>query len=154
MYDRFILKVRTFIHWIIHLNLYSNGVILYGVPQVLYAKNISLAKNVRINEGVFLHGAGGIHIDENTTLSYGTALITESYDFSTYNAYIQRHHQSRAITIGKNVWIGAKSIILPGITISDNIIVGAGSIVTKDLTDEYCIYAGNPAKLIKRINKL
>ena len=51
------------------------------------------------------------------------------------------------ITIGSNSFIGANSIILPGITIGKNSIVGAGSVVTKDVPDE-TVVAGNPAKKI------
>ena len=50
--------------------------------------------------------------------------------------------------IGKDCWIGAKSIILTGVRIGDGVIVAAGSVVTKDL-DSYGVYAGVPAKKIK-----
>jgi acetyltransferase-like isoleucine patch superfamily enzyme len=52
------------------------------------------------------------------------------------------------ITIGNDVWIGAKSIILSGVSIGDGAIIAAGSIVTKDVKP-YAIVGGNPAKLIK-----
>ncbi len=52
------------------------------------------------------------------------------------------------VIISDNVFIGAGSIILPGITIEKNSIIGAGSVVTKDVPKN-SIYAGNPAKLIK-----
>lgn len=50
--------------------------------------------------------------------------------------------------IGNDVWIGAGSIVKAGVTIGDGVIIGAGSVVTKDL-EEYGIYAGVPAKLIR-----
>ena len=52
------------------------------------------------------------------------------------------------ILIGNDVWIGAGCIIKAGVTIGDGVIIGAGSVVTKDL-QEYGIYAGVPAKLIR-----
>ncbi len=52
------------------------------------------------------------------------------------------------ITIGNDVWIGARVIILPGVTVGDGSVIGAGSIVTKDVPP-YTIVAGNPAKVIK-----
>ena len=51
--------------------------------------------------------------------------------------------------IQKNVWIGARSIILPGVTIQSDSIIGAGSVVTNDVPSN-SIFAGNPAKLIKK----
>ena len=56
------------------------------------------------------------------------------------------------VHIGKNVWVGAGAIILPGITIGDNSVVGAGAIVTKDVP-ENVVVVGNPARIIKHINE-
>ena len=50
---------------------------------------------------------------------------------------------------GDNVWIGAGSIILPGVNIGDNVIVAAGTIVAKNI-DSNIMVGGNPAKIIKR----
>ncbi|MDO4855211.1 MAG: sugar O-acetyltransferase [Limosilactobacillus gorillae] len=55
------------------------------------------------------------------------------------------------IHIGKNCWIGAGSIVMPGITIGDNTVVGAGSLVTKDIPANVVAY-GSPAKVIREIN--
>lgn len=46
------------------------------------------------------------------------------------------------------MWIGANAVILDGVYIGKGVVVGAGSVVTKDL-EEYCVYAGNPARFIK-----
>lgn len=54
----------------------------------------------------------------------------------------------RAVIIQDDVWVGAKSIILPGVTIGAHSIIGAGSVVTKDVP-EYAIVGGSPAKFIK-----
>ena len=150
MLDRVVLKIREVIYYVFHFKILK-GVILRGVPRILYGNRIKFGKNVRLNEGVFLHAADGIEIGENTTLSTGVQVITESYDLTSYDSYIQRHHCGKKIVIGKNVWVGANAIILPGVTIGDNVIIGAGSIVTKDLLEEYSIYAGNPAKFIKKV---
>lgn len=54
------------------------------------------------------------------------------------------------VHIGKNVWIGSNSTVLPGITIGENAVVGAGSVVTKDVPP-MTVVAGNPARIIKEI---
>lgn len=51
------------------------------------------------------------------------------------------------INIGNNVFVGADSIILPGVTIADNVIIGVNSVITKDIP-EGSVVAGNPAKII------
>lgn len=54
------------------------------------------------------------------------------------------------ITIGNDVWIGARAVILPGVTIGDGAIIGAGSVVTGGTEIKpYEIWAGNPAKKLK-----
>lgn len=55
------------------------------------------------------------------------------------------------VHIGNNVWIGAQSVILPGVTIGDNTVIGAGSVVTKDIP-ENCVAFGNPCKVIREIS--
>lgn len=56
------------------------------------------------------------------------------------------------VVIGNNVWIGENAAILQGVTIGDGAIIGANSVVTKDVPAN-CIAVGNPAQIIKKINK-
>ena len=56
-----------------------------------------------------------------------------------------------SVKIGKNVWIGDKATILPGVIIGDGVIIGANSVVTKNVPSN-CIVCGNPAKIVKLIN--
>ncbi len=55
------------------------------------------------------------------------------------------------VRIGKNCWIGAGVIIVPGVTISDNTVIGAGSVVTKDIPSNV-VAVGNPCKVLREIN--
>jgi acetyltransferase-like isoleucine patch superfamily enzyme len=80
----------------------------------------------------------GIHIDDESIIASGAMILTHDFCHGTY----------KHTTIGKKCFIGARSIILPGITIGDEVIVGAGSVVTKDV-QPHCIVTGNPAKIIK-----
>ena len=56
------------------------------------------------------------------------------------------------VHIGNNVWIGAGSVILPGVTIGDNTVIGAGSVVTKDNPSDSVAY-GNPCKVVREIGE-
>lgn len=64
----------------------------------------------------------------------------------------QGETKPKQVTIGNDVWIGRRVIILPGRTIGDGAIIGAGAIVTKDVPP-YAIVGGNPAKIIKYRNQ-
>lgn len=80
----------------------------------------------------------GVHIGADSYIAFDAAILT--------------HDMPRALylhtRIGKHCFIGARSVILPGITIGDHSIVGTGSIVTKDVPP-HSIVAGNPAKIIR-----
>ncbi len=56
------------------------------------------------------------------------------------------------IHIGKNCWLGAGVVVLPGITIGDNVVIGAGSIVTKDLPSNV-VAVGNPCRILREVNE-
>lgn len=54
------------------------------------------------------------------------------------------------ITIGEDCWLGGNAIVLPGVSIGRGVTVGAGSVVTKSVED-FCVVAGNPARVIRRV---
>jgi galactoside O-acetyltransferase len=56
------------------------------------------------------------------------------------------------VHIGKNCWLGAGVIVLPGVTIGDNTVIGAGSVVTKDIPANV-VAVGNPCKVLREINE-
>ncbi len=55
------------------------------------------------------------------------------------------------VTIGNNVWIGANSVILPGVSVGENSVIGAGSVVTKDIPPNV-VAVGNPCRVLREIN--
>lgn len=59
---------------------------------------------------------------------------------------------ARPVRIGRDVWIGFESVVLPGVTIGDGAIVGARSVVAEDV-EPYTIVAGNPARFVRRLVK-
>ena len=112
-------------------------------------RNIHLEKNVFINSGCKFQDQGGVYIGENSLIGHNVILATLNHEMDPYH---RADLHPKPIHIGKRVWIGSGSILLPGVTIGDNSIVGAGSVVTKDVPPNV-IVAGNPAKFIKNIDK-
>ena len=91
-----------------------------------------------------------VNIGAYTMLANNVSIIGGDHNFSKIGIPII--FSGRGILnetfIGKDVWIGAFSIIMTGVKIGDGSIIGAGSVVTKDI-EPYCVYAGVPAKKIK-----
>ena len=55
------------------------------------------------------------------------------------------------IRIGSGSWVGARSMILPGVTIGSRVMVAAGSVITRDVPDD-CLVGGNPAKVLRKLD--
>ena len=65
---------------------------------------------------------------------------------------VKGYQYNMPVRIGKNCWIGAGAIIVPGITIGDNVVIGAGSVVTKDIPSNV-VAVGNPCKVLREVNE-
>ena len=107
--------------------------------------NVRFGRNVIIMPGCLMMSAGGITIDDDAMIAANVQLISNNHDL--VNRWIIT---CKPIHIGRRVWIGAGSTILPGVTVGENAVVGAGSVVTRDV-EPNTIVAGNPARLIRRI---
>lgn len=115
--------------------------------------------------GHHVHFGKGVYANFNLTLVDDTHIYVGDYTMFGPNVTIataghpilpelrEKGLQYNApVRIGRNCWIGAGAIILPGITIGDNVVVGAGSVVTKDLPDNV-IAVGNPCKVLREVNE-
>lgn len=84
-----------------------------------------------------------ISIGDNTTL---TDVKVLAHDASTFKSL--GYTKMGKVTIGKNCFIGAKTVILPNVNIGDNVIIGANSVVTKDIPSN-SVAVGNPCRAIR-----
>lgn len=89
-----------------------------------------------------------IEIGDHVVISYNVMMVTHDESTALVRDKDGRRFHLAPIKIGNNVFIGAGSIILPGVTIGDNVVVGAGSVVTKSVPDNLVV-AGNPAKFMR-----
>ena len=64
----------------------------------------------------------------------------------------QAYQYNASVHIGKNCWLGAGAIVLPGVTIGDNVVIGAGSVVTKDIPSNV-VAVGNPCRVLRPVNE-
>ena len=124
-----------------------------------FGKHIFIGDTCLVNTGcIFLDGAD-IRIGDFTLLAPGCILSTAGHPVlpeerivmdSETGAFDHANCRSKPITIGKNCWIGAGSIILGGVTIGDGTTVAAGSVVTKSLPSRV-VAAGTPARVIREL---
>lgn len=131
--------------------LFKSKVFAYGKFKVGNAKNITIGKNSRINHGVYIQGRCNVSIGENVVLSARAMIFDSGLDVNLITKTDNLPHIVSFVKIENNAWIGAGSIILPGVTIGHHSVVAAGSIVTKDV-EPYSVVGGNPAKFIKKLS--
>ena len=116
---------------------------------IIYSpERLTVSDNVSINSGVTILAQGGVSIGEYTMISPGVTIVSVSHDYSKLGKEAWDGQIKKPVIIGRNVWIAAGAIILPGVTIGDGAVVAAGSVVTKDVPP-YTVVAGLPAAVTK-----
>jgi acetyltransferase-like isoleucine patch superfamily enzyme len=118
---------------------------------------IEIGNRVVIRPGCMLFGDSNsgrtsIVIEDDVMMGSGVHIYINNHRFDRNDIPIidQGHYPPEPVVLRKGCWIGANSIILPGVEIGENTVVGAGSIVTKSFPKGVVI-AGNPARFIKTI---
>lgn len=124
----------------------------FGLFPPFYAdcgKNIHIGKQVFINMGCKFQDQGGIYIGDGALIGHNVVLATLNHAKSPKDRGTML---PAPIHIGKHVWIGSNSTILPGVTIGDGAIVAAGAVVSKDVP-ENAIVGGAPATILRYLNE-
>ncbi len=117
--------------------------------KLLCPQKISLGKNVGIANNVILDCRGSLKIGDDTIIGFESVILTSTHQHKDKNTPIKNQGMfSKPIVIGRDVWLGARAIVMPGVKIGDGAIIGANSVVTKDVPAN-AIMGGVPAKLIK-----
>ena len=114
-----------------------------------YGFNIEVGKNFFANYNCTILDVAKVTIGDNCQMAPNVAIYTAGHPVhsQTRNTF---YEYGISVTIGNNVWIGGNTVICPGVHIGSNTVIGAGSVVTKDIPD-WCIAAGNPCKVIRKI---
>ena len=98
--------------------------------------------------GCYIQGAGKVYIGNYVQFGPNIGILSSNHDLHDQNKY-----NNATIRIGDYSWVGMNSIITAGVELGSRTIVGAGSVVTKSFPEGYCVIAGNPAKVIKLLDK-
>lgn len=106
---------------------------------------LSIGEHACLGARCEIYNLGPVKIGNRTTLAQYSYVCNGTHDLNDPKLPLMVGD----VSIGNDVFIGAKALIMPGVAIADGSVIGAGAVLTKD-TEKYGIYAGNPAKFIKR----
>jgi len=114
-------------------------------PFVEIQRDVTIGKRTRVQSHAFI--CEMVTIGDDCFISHGVMFIND--EFKIGGPARGRRDLWRSTKVGNDVSIGTNSTILP-VTICDRVVIGAGSVVTRDIT-EPGIYAGNPARLLRKL---
>jgi acetyltransferase-like isoleucine patch superfamily enzyme len=128
-------KIKWFIHVTLRHSILGLRIkLLNGV----FNMNIHPTARISLKTKLDFTNPNGVNIGEYSYLAFGSVVLTHD----------MCRNISKPVVIGKNCFIGANAILMPGVTLGDSVIVGAGSVVTRSFGDNIII-SGNPANIIK-----
>lgn len=113
--------------------------------------HVHFGKNVYANFNLTLVDDTHIYVGDYTMLGPNVVIATAGHPILP-ELREQAYQYNMQVHIGKNCWLGAGVIVLPGVSIGDNTVVGAGSVVTKDLPANV-VAVGNPCRVLREIGE-
>ena len=114
-------------------------------------KHVHFGKNVYANFNLTIVDDTHVYVGDYTMFAPNVTVATAAHPILP-ELREQAYQYNASVRIGKNCWIGAGAVILPGVTIGDNTVVGAGSVVTKDLPANV-VAVGNPCRVLRPIGE-
>ena len=109
---------------------------------------LETGNQVTIGRGAEIYNPGGIYLGHRTIVSQDAYLCGATHDYQTPDFT----YKPKPIRTEPQVWICARAIVLPGVTCKAGSVLGAGSVATRNL-EEWTVYAGNPAVVVRQRNK-
>jgi maltose O-acetyltransferase len=122
----------------------GEGVVIRPLFRCDYGYNIRLGSGVFVNFGCIFLDVVGIAVGDGCQIGPAVQVLTADHPRDPALRR-QGFESGKPVRIGRNVWIGGRAIILPGVTVGDDAIIGAGSVVTRDVPTGATV-AGNPAR--------
>ena len=104
--------------------------------------HLVIGNNVFMNHNVSITCLGEIYVGNRVTIANNVVIVDHNHDYKGNSG----RFLIKDVVIGDNTWIGANSVILPGVSLGKNCVIAAGSVVTKSFPDNSVIM-GSPAKV-------
>lgn len=142
------IPIKSLRAWVsFHYGLFPGSVIRPNVT-ITGIKNLKIDKNVYIAGETAIHAGGGVCIGSGTNIGTGAFIFSTNHNYkSNEKVPFDNTCFMQSVEIGKNCWLGARSMICPGVKLEDGVVVAMGSVVTKSVP-KCAIVGGNPAKII------
>jgi hypothetical protein len=100
------------------------------------------------NMGQYIQARNGIVLGKHVRMGPGVKVVSADHDVNDYDIHVE----SDPIVIEDYCWLGANSVILPGVKLAEHTVVAAGAVVTKSILQGNCIVAGAPARVVKELS--
>jgi acetyltransferase-like isoleucine patch superfamily enzyme len=97
--------------------------------------------------GCYLDGRAGIRFGENVWVGPRVIVVSKNHDLNHYECYVD----SGPVFIGRDSWLGANCIVLPGVVMGPHTVVAAGAVVTASFPEGNQVLAGCPARVVKKL---
>jgi putative colanic acid biosynthesis acetyltransferase WcaF len=122
----------------------GKGVHIKPGAHIKYPWLLNIGNHVWIGENVWIDNLAKVTIGNNVCISQGAMLLCGNHNYkkATFDLIVGE------IVLEEGAWVGAKSVVCPGVTLKSHAILAAGSVAAKTL-DAYAIYQGNPAIKIR-----
>lgn len=122
----------------------GKGVVIKPGVNIKYPWFLTIGDYSWIGEDVWIDNLAEVKIGSNCCISQGAMLLCGNHNFkkSTFDLIV------KPIILEDGVWIGARTTVCPGVTAKSHSVLTVGSIISSDM-EEYGIYRGNPAELVK-----
>lgn len=123
----------------------GENIVLKNSLNIKFPWKLKIGNNSWIGEKVWIDNLVQVTIGDNVCISQGAMLLTGNHNYkkSTFDLIVGEIH------IEEGAWIGAKSIVCPGVRVGSHAVLAVGSVATADLKP-YTIYQGNPARPIRK----
>lgn len=122
----------------------GKGLVIKNNVCIKFPWKLTIGDNVWLGENCWIDNLDYVTIGNDVCISQGALLLTGNHDY-TLSSF---DYRNAPIVIEDGAWIGAKTVVCPGVTAKSHSILTVGSIATRDM-EKYGIYQGNPAKKIR-----
>lgn len=126
----------------------ARGAIIEAPFHCAYGLNIELGEDVFLNAGCTILDTASVRIGDQCQLGPHVQIYCAEHHLDPIKRTVEGLEIARPVTIGRQVWIGGRAIILAGVSVGDGAVIGAGSVVTRDVAAG-SVVAGNPARPIR-----
>lgn len=123
----------------------GKGVVIKPSVNIKYPWNLSIGDYTWIGENVWIDNLVQVTIGSNVCVSQGAMLLCGNHNYkkSTFDLMVGK------IVLEDGCWVGAQSVVCPGVTLHSHAVLGVASVANKNL-DAYTIYQGNPAYMVRK----